>query len=113
MTITQLKYTLAVAEHGNFTTASEKCFVTQPTLSMQVQKLEEELGITILIEAGHIWFEATPPEWNGPGFKRSPGGGRAPSMGTGSFDRDGVLDRPALFPKVWTTSRRLNKLSEG
>ena len=47
MTITQLKYTLAVAEHGNFTTASEKGFVTQPTLSMQVQKLEEELGITI------------------------------------------------------------------
>ncbi len=48
MTITQLKYTLAVAEYGNFTTASEKCFVTQPTLSMQVQKLEEELGVTIL-----------------------------------------------------------------
>ena len=47
MTITQLKYTLAVAESGNFTTASEKCFVTQPTLSMQVQKLEDELGITI------------------------------------------------------------------
>ena len=47
MTITQLKYTLAVAEYGNFTTASEKCFVTQPTLSMQVQKLEEELGVTI------------------------------------------------------------------
>ena len=37
----------AVAEYGNFTTASEKCFVTQPTLSMQVQKLEEELGVTI------------------------------------------------------------------
>ena len=47
MTITQLKYTLSVAENGNFTTASEKCFVTQPTLSMQVQKLEEELGVTI------------------------------------------------------------------
>ena len=47
MTITQLKYTLAVAEYGNFTTASEKCFVTQTTLSMQVQKLEEELGVTI------------------------------------------------------------------
>ena len=47
MTITQLKYTLAVAEYGNFTTASEKCFVTQPTLSMQVQKLEEELGVVI------------------------------------------------------------------
>ena len=47
MTITQFKYTLAVAEHGNFTTASDKCFVTQPTLSMQVQKLEEELGVVI------------------------------------------------------------------
>ena len=47
MTITQLKYTLSVAENGNFTVASEKCFVTQPTLSMQVQKLEEELGVTI------------------------------------------------------------------
>ena len=47
MTITQLRYTLAVAEHGNFTTASDKCFVTQPTLSMQVQKLEEELDVVI------------------------------------------------------------------
>ena len=47
MTITQLRYTLSVAENGNFTVASEKCFVTQPTLSMQVQKLEEELGVTI------------------------------------------------------------------
>ena len=47
MTLTQLKYTLAVAEEGNFTQAAEKCFVTQPTLSMQVQKLEEELGIQL------------------------------------------------------------------
>ena len=47
MTITQLKYVLAVAEHQNFTIASEKCFVTQPTLSMQIQKLEEELNIII------------------------------------------------------------------
>jgi LysR family hydrogen peroxide-inducible transcriptional activator len=47
MTLTQLKYTLAVAEEGNFTLAAEKCFVTQPTLSMQVQKLEEELGIKL------------------------------------------------------------------
>ena len=47
MTITQLKYALAVAEHRNFTIASEKCFVTQPTLSMQIQKLEDELDIII------------------------------------------------------------------
>ena len=47
MTITQLKYVLAVAEYQNFTLASEKCFVTQPTLSMQIQKLEDELNIII------------------------------------------------------------------
>jgi len=47
MTITQLKYLLAVAEHQNFTTAAEHCFVTQPTLSMQIQKLEEELGVSV------------------------------------------------------------------
>jgi LysR family transcriptional regulator, hydrogen peroxide-inducible genes activator len=47
MTITQLKYVLAVAEHKNFTLAAEKCFVTQPTLSMQIQKVEEELQIQI------------------------------------------------------------------
>ncbi len=47
MTITQLKYLLAVAEFQNFTLAAESCFVTQPTLSMQIQKLEDELGVTI------------------------------------------------------------------
>ena len=47
MTITQLYYVLAVAEHQNFTKAAEKCFVTQPTLSMQIQKLEDELDIQI------------------------------------------------------------------
>ncbi|MGK0252533.1 MAG: LysR family hydrogen peroxide-inducible transcriptional activator, partial [Gammaproteobacteria bacterium] len=47
MTITQLKYVLAVAEYQNFTKAAEKTFVTQPTLSMQIQKLEDELSILI------------------------------------------------------------------
>ena len=47
MTITQLYYVLAVAEQQNFTKAAEKCFVTQPTLSMQIQKLEDELDILI------------------------------------------------------------------
>ena len=47
MTITQLKYVLAVAEHQNFTKAAEHVFVTQPTLSMQIQKLEDELNILI------------------------------------------------------------------
>jgi len=47
MTITQLHYVLAVAEHQNFTKAAQKVFVTQPTLSMQIQKLEEELDVQI------------------------------------------------------------------
>ncbi len=47
MTITQLQYVLAVAEYQNFTIAAEKSFVTQPTLSMQVQKLEDELDVLI------------------------------------------------------------------
>ncbi len=51
MTITQLQYVLAVAEYRNFTLAAEKCFVTQPTLSMQVQKLEDELDLRIFDRA--------------------------------------------------------------
>ncbi len=47
MTITQLKYVLSVAEHQNFTIAAEHSFVTQPTLSMQIQKLEDYLGAEI------------------------------------------------------------------
>ena len=47
MTITQLEYVLAVEKHRNFVQAADSCFVTQPTLSMQIQKLEDELGIKI------------------------------------------------------------------
>ena len=42
MTITQLEYAVAVATYHSFVAAAEKCFVTQPTLSMQIQKLEEK-----------------------------------------------------------------------
>ena len=47
MTLTQLEYIVALDTHRHFVLASEKCFVTQPTLSMQVQKQEEELGVKI------------------------------------------------------------------
>lgn len=42
--LTQLEYVLAVHRHGHFAKAAKACHVTQPTLSMQVQKLEEQLG---------------------------------------------------------------------
>jgi LysR family hydrogen peroxide-inducible transcriptional activator len=58
MTITQLHYVLAVAEHQNFTKAARYCHVTQPTLSMQVQKLEDELNIQIF-ERGKKPIELT------------------------------------------------------
>ena len=43
MTITQLNYVLALNKHKNFTKAAKTCMVSQPSLSMQIQKLEEEL----------------------------------------------------------------------
>ena len=47
MTIIQLEYLLAVANCGSFSLAAEHCFVTQPSLSMQVKALEEELGVVV------------------------------------------------------------------
>lgn len=47
MTLQQLKYIVAVDTYKNFALAAEKCFITQPTLSMQIQKLENELGVII------------------------------------------------------------------
>lgn len=49
MTITQLEYVVALDTHRNFATAASHCHVTQPTLSMQLKKLEEELG-TVLFD---------------------------------------------------------------
>lgn len=47
MTITQLEYVVALDTYRNFATAASHCFVTQPTLSMQIKKLEEELEVTL------------------------------------------------------------------
>jgi len=48
MTITQLEYFLAVANYGSFSVAAQNCFVTQPSLSMQISNLEDELGVILL-----------------------------------------------------------------
>lgn len=66
MTIIQLEYLLAVANCGSFSLAAEHCFVTQPSLSMQIKALEEELGVVLLdrskkpvipTEAGEVVLE--------------------------------------------------------
>ncbi|MGB0453414.1 MAG: LysR substrate-binding domain-containing protein [Bacteriovoracaceae bacterium] len=46
-TLTQLEYIIAVDEHKNFSRAAEDCHVSQPSLSAQVHKIEDELGIII------------------------------------------------------------------
>lgn len=47
MNLRDLKYLVAVARHKHFGKAAEECFVSQPALSMQLKKLEEELGVVI------------------------------------------------------------------
>ena len=53
MTLSQLEYIVAVETYGNFSEAANHCFVTQPTLSMQIQKLEDELGVLIFDRSKH------------------------------------------------------------
>ena len=47
ISLIQVHYLIALDEHRNFIKAAEASFVTQPTLSMQMKKLEEELGVII------------------------------------------------------------------
>ena len=47
MTLTELKYIVAVAQYHHFGRAAEACHVTQPTLSLGIKKLEEELGVNL------------------------------------------------------------------
>lgn len=47
VTLTQLEYVVAVDECRHFAAAAERCFVTQPTLSMQIKKMEDDLGVIL------------------------------------------------------------------
>lgn len=48
MTLRQLRYLAALAQHGHFGRAADACAVTQPALSMQIRDLERELGVTLV-----------------------------------------------------------------
>src|SRR5438067_2113196 len=58
MTLTELRYIVALAEEQHFGRAAERCHVSQPTLSIAVKKLEEELGV--LFERGKQKILPTP-----------------------------------------------------
>ena len=53
VTLTQLEYIVAVDSYRHFATAADNCFITQPTLSMQIKKLEEFLDVTIFDRSKH------------------------------------------------------------
>lgn len=66
MTITQLRYLVAVKNHGSFAKAAESCHIAQPTLSTQIKKLEQEIDVELfdrqsspikLTEAGQKYLE--------------------------------------------------------
>ena len=59
MTLTELRYIVAVARERHFGRAAEACFVSQPTLSVAIKKLEEELG-TQIFERGSHEISVTP-----------------------------------------------------
>ncbi len=59
MTLTELKYIVAVARERHFGRAAESCFVSQPTLSVAIRKLEDELGV-VLFERGGSEIGVTP-----------------------------------------------------
>ncbi|RJG02176.1 hydrogen peroxide-inducible genes activator [Noviherbaspirillum sedimenti] len=59
MTLTELKYIVAVSRHKHFGHAAEACFVAQPTLSVAIKKLEDELGV-IIFERGGSEISVTP-----------------------------------------------------
>ncbi|MGL4576853.1 MAG: LysR substrate-binding domain-containing protein [Burkholderiaceae bacterium] len=59
MTLTELRYIVAVARERHFGRAAEACFVSQPTLSVAIKKLEEELNV-VLFERGSTEVSVTP-----------------------------------------------------
>ncbi len=72
MELHQLRYVVAVARTANFSRAAEQCHVSQPALSQQIQKLEDELGerlfdrrkrATKLTAAGEVFLGASWGKW--------------------------------------------------
>jgi LysR family hydrogen peroxide-inducible transcriptional activator len=62
MNLRDLQYVVAVADHGHFGRAAAACNISQPTLSGQILKVEEELGVRIFEREGRTVAEAARAE---------------------------------------------------
>ena len=60
MELRQLKYFVTVGRLGSFSLASKALFITQGTISQQIQKLEEELGVELLTRDCKSWRKPVP-----------------------------------------------------
>lgn len=91
MTLSELRYVVALAEERNFRRAAQRCYVSQPTLSVAVKKLEEELGVAL--------------------FERSKGGVQVTSLGEKVvFKARRVLEETAEIAQIGSHNR--DQLSE-
>ncbi|GAC1634417.1 MAG: hypothetical protein NVS9B10_30480 [Nevskia sp.] len=53
MNLRTLEYVVAVADLGHFSRAAERCNVSQPTLSLQIRSLENQLGVELFVRSTH------------------------------------------------------------
>lgn len=82
MNLRDLRYLVAVADHGHFGRAAQACFVSQPTLSGQIKGLEEELGVTL--------FERTTKS-----VRTTPAGARIAGLARTLLELAGAIDDAA------------------
>ena len=73
MNLKQMEYFVAAAEQLNFTRAAKKCFISQTAMTLQIQSLEEKIGVPLFVrDKHHVELTAA----GGGGEARADGSGR-------------------------------------